>query len=177
MLRNFCKGFTFDQVVRTARLARESGISSAWFFMLGGPGETPETVEQTVSFAEEYLAHERFLTIFFTGVRILPRTKLARQAVEEGYISPDNDLFEPVFYFSREVSEDFILRRINKAIARYPNMVHTAEDGQSLPRKIFHKALYLTRKAPPFWRFLPAYLSLPPFPTLRRHFPLYGAKA
>lgn len=42
MLRSLRKGFTVERVHERARRARESGIASAWFFMLGGPGETRE---------------------------------------------------------------------------------------------------------------------------------------
>jgi radical SAM superfamily enzyme YgiQ (UPF0313 family) len=176
MLRNLCKGFTRDHVVRTARWVRAADLTASWFFMLGGPGETPETVEETVAFAEEHLSWKRFLTIFFTGIRILPGTELAQYAVVEGQLDPANDLFEPAFYFSSQVSEDFILQRINRAIARCPNMVHTAEDGQSIIRNIFHRVLYQLGAAPPFWRFLPAYLRTPPLPTLRKYFPSVGTK-
>ena len=176
MLRNLRKGFTRDHVVRTARWVRAADLAASWFFMLGGPGETPETVEETVTFVEEHLNWKRFLTIFFTGIRILPGTELARYAVAEGRLDPDDDLFEPVFYFSPQVSEDFILQRINRAIARYPNVVHTAEDGQSIIRSIFHRVLYLSGAAPPYWRFLPVYLRIPPLPTLRKHFPSFGTR-
>ena len=170
MLRSLDKGFTVEHVRRTARLAWESGIATTWFFMLGGPAETPETVEETMSFVEEHLARPGFQSIFMTGVRILPGTDLARRAVAEGVLSPERDLAEPVFYLSPHVREDWILARITRAMERNPGIVHAAEEGQSTLEQIFYRALRVLGVAPPGWRFLPALLRFPPVRALRlRH--------
>lgn len=168
MLKNLRKGFTVDHVRRTARLAKESGIRCTWFFLLGGPGETNETVEETVSFVEQNLNSSRFLTILMTGIRILPGTDLAGQAMAEKYLPGDADLCDSFFYCSKEVDEGWVLQRINQAIARCPTVVHGAEQPQGSPfEKVFNRALYWLRVAPPYWRFLPTFLSIPPLPALR----------
>ena len=170
MLQNLCKGFTVDDVARTAELARESRIHTTWFFLLGGPGETQETVEQTVSFVEKNLNWPRSLTIFMTGLRILAGTTLAQRAVESGYVPADRDLTDPAFYFSPQVSERWVLDRINRAIAICPAIVHGAEESGSPYERLFYKALHYLGVAPPYWRFLPMFLRTPPLPYLRaRH--------
>ena len=170
MLRNLRKGFNLAHVRQTVELARESGIQCTWFFLLGGPGETRETVEETISFAEANLNSKQFLTIFLTGIRLLPGTPLTQQAIAEKYISPDRDLCEPVFYFSRDVEEAWVLQRINQAIAHCPTVVHGAEQTGSSLERAFNRALYWLGVAPPFYRFLPVFLRLPPLPALRaRH--------
>ena len=167
MLHNLRKGFGVGQVRRTAQLARESGIRCTWFFLLGGPGETRETVEETVSFVETHLNWKRFLTVFMTGIRILPGTDLAQRAVAENYIAADHDLCEPVFYFSPDVDEQWALERINQAIARCPTIVHGAEENGSPLERAFNQALYWLGVAPPYYRFLPTFLRIPPLPALR----------
>ncbi len=167
MLASLRKGFGVDQVRRTARLARESGIRCTWFFLLGGPGETHETVEETVSFVEEHLNWKRFLTIFMTGIRILPGTDLARQAVAENYLAAGRDLCEPIFYLSPAMDEQWVLDRINRAIRRCPAIVHGAEENGSWLERVFNRSLYWLRVAPPYYRFLPVFLRLPPLPALR----------
>lgn len=171
MLRNLRKGFTMEHVHRCLRLARESGISCFWFFMLGGPGETPATVDETVSFVEQNLTWKGCLSLFMTGVRILPGTELARQALEEGALAPDTDLFDPRFYLSPQVSEEWVLRRINAAISRHSNIVHAAEEGRSVLERVMRRALNAAGIPPPYWRFLPDLLSFSPLRLLRRHFP------
>jgi radical SAM superfamily enzyme YgiQ (UPF0313 family) len=167
MLHNLRKGFDLAQVRQTVELARESGIQCTWFFLLGGPGETRETVEETVSFVEANLNSKKFLTIFLTGMRLLPGTPLTQKAIAENYISPDHDLCEPVFYFSPQVDEQWVLQRINRAIARCPTVVHGAEQSGSSLERGFNHVLYWLGVAPPFYRFLPTFLRLPPLPALR----------
>jgi len=167
MLANLRKGFTTKHILKAAELARKSNIRSTWFFLLGGPGETEETAEQTVSFVEQHLNWNRCLTIFMTGIRILPGTDLAKYAVAEGLLSPDSDLVESTFYFSPQLSEQWVLDRINRAISKCPTIVHGAEETGSVAERFFNSALHWLGVAPPYWRFLPTFLSIPPLPFLR----------
>ncbi len=174
MLRSLRKGFSLEHVLRSARLSRESKLHSIWFFMLGGPGETRETVEETISFIERELASRRSLVVVFTGIRILPGTELAREAIDRGHIPAGTDLSRPVFYQSPLVGETSILDRINIAIGRCPNIVHAAEELQKEYASIVHLAFYLARVAPPFWRFLPYFIWLAPVRSRRRRRPTVG---
>ncbi|MDJ0807027.1 MAG: radical SAM protein [Gammaproteobacteria bacterium] len=162
VLEQMRKGFTQDDVRRCAELVRESGIPSMWFFMLGSRGETRETANETVSFVEQHLNWKNCLPMFTTGIRILPGTELAGQARSDGYLRPDQDLAESIFYFSPQVSEGWLLRRVNKAIAKCPTVVHAAEDPSSsaVGGRIF-SLMHLFGIAPPYWRFIPKFLSIP----------------
>ena len=156
------KGFTRDDAVRCAELVRKSGITSMWFFMLGAPGETKATAEETVSFAEQHLNWRACLPMFTTGIRILPGTELAVQAKEQGYIPADQDLVESVFYFSPEISETWLLQRVDKAVAVCPNVVHAAEDPSGKPAaQRVYALMHMLGFSPPYWRYLPRFLSLP----------------
>jgi len=171
MLENLHKGFRMEDVRRTAALVRESGIASAWFFLMGGPGETPATVEETVAFAERELSFRRCSTVFMTGIRVLPGTPLALAGRAAGWLPREEDLTEPVFYFSPDVSEKLILERINAAIRVNPCIVHAAEEGGSLWERIFDSSLYALGFAPPYIRFLSVLLRFPPMAAVRARFP------
>jgi len=155
------KGFTKDDISRCASLVRESGIPSMWFFMLGAPGETRDTADETIRFAEENLNWRGCLPMFTTGIRILPGTELASQARASGYIKPDQGLADSVFYFSPEVSEEWLLRRVDQAVASCPTVVHAAEDPSSsvVGGRVF-RLMHMAGIAPPYWRFIPGFLSL-----------------
>jgi radical SAM superfamily enzyme YgiQ (UPF0313 family) len=162
VLAGMRKGFGRDEVIRAAELIRAARIPSLWFFMLGAPGETEATAEETISFAEEHLSFPDCLPVFTTGVRILPGTQLAEQAIAEGYLEPEQDLTASLFYFSPQVSEQRLLARVNRAIARCPAVVHAAEDpASSLPGRVASRLLHLFGAAPPYWRFYPRFLALP----------------
>lgn len=172
MLRNLDKGFDMRDVYHTARLARASGLHSTWFFMLGGPGETRASVNATLRFVEAELRHPKILSVFMTGIRMLPGTRLAQAHATAGA-----DLAQPVFYFSQQVSEAWMLRRVNQAIRNQSNIVHAAEEGGSVLERALHHALYWLGVAPPYWRFLPRFLSFPPLHALRRNNPSVRARS
>lgn len=95
------KGFVFEQVLATNRLAVEAEIPCAHFVMLGGPDENRQTLAQGFANLEKL---EKSLIFAFAGIRILPGTSLAERAVAEGVIAPDLPLLEPVFYTSPELA-------------------------------------------------------------------------
>ncbi|MBK7474062.1 MAG: cobalamin-dependent protein [Betaproteobacteria bacterium] len=94
MLENYRKGFTMADVETTLERVKASGLKSMWFFMLGAPGETMATCAESIGFARDRLAGRRFLSVCVTGIRVLPATELARQAVASGYLTADADLAE-----------------------------------------------------------------------------------
>jgi len=176
MLERLGKGFSVDHVQRTIEAARASGMVSLWFFMLGAPGETQATVEESLSFAERWLDWEGCLVILFAGVRVLPGTEVARIARAEGQIADDDDLVEPRFYFSRDVDERWLVERIRRAVVRRANIVHAAEEDASLQR-VMNSVLSGIGVAPPHWRFLPRVLDAFPLRQLRRLRPDFGRAA
>jgi radical SAM superfamily enzyme YgiQ (UPF0313 family) len=171
VLDRFHKGFGRDAVERTAERIRRSRMACAWFFLLGGPGETEATVAETLDFIERRLDWERCLTIIFTGIRIHPGTALARDEEAAGRLAAGADLSRPVFYFSPEVRESWMLERINQTIARRPNVVHAGEGSPSTWQLLLERFLYGCGAAPPYWRFVPRYLAWPPIRALRQRFP------
>lgn len=174
MLDSLKKGFSMREVERCAELTRQSGLTSLWCFMLGAPGETAETCDETLRFAETRLTGRRFLSVFFTGIRMLPGTELAKQAIAEGYISADTDLSNGVFYHSPLVSEQAMIDRINQGVRHNPCIVHAAEGAITDRQRRVYGWLDRLGVPAPYWRFQPAFLSFPPMHYLRMKCP-YGA--
>jgi radical SAM superfamily enzyme YgiQ (UPF0313 family) len=168
ILRRLGKGFGVADIRRTVDAARASVMASMWFFLLGGPGETRETVEETVAFVERHLDWPGCIVLFMTGLRVLPGTALAEETVREGAVAADCDLARPTFYLSPAVDEAWALGRINQAMRRCPAIVHAAEEGLSTSERLMDRTLAALGVAPPYWRFLPVMLRVPPLPALRR---------
>jgi magnesium-protoporphyrin IX monomethyl ester (oxidative) cyclase len=53
ILRNINKGITLDKVKKVFTITKRVGIDIQGFFMIGNPGETPETVRKTIDFAKK----------------------------------------------------------------------------------------------------------------------------
>jgi radical SAM superfamily enzyme YgiQ (UPF0313 family) len=52
ILNNLRKKITIEQIKSAIEATRKAGIQSVGYFMLGSPGETPETIRQTIDFAK-----------------------------------------------------------------------------------------------------------------------------
>ncbi len=100
ILTSLNKRFTVDEVGRVASGFAAAGIDRMGFLMLGVPGETPESLIESLEVADSLGLSILKITI---GVRIYPHTPLARQAVAEGVIAADDDLLEPRFYLAPAV--------------------------------------------------------------------------
>jgi hypothetical protein len=72
------------------------------FLLLGGPGETRESVEESLVFADSLKLDALKVT---AGVRIYPHTPLSEKAIEEGVISSQDDLLFPRFYMARGLED------------------------------------------------------------------------
>jgi len=95
ILKAMNKRFKPQDVKRISELIARHGIGQMGFLMLGGPGETRETVMESFTFAASLPLDSLKIT---QGIRIYPYTKLAQRAVQEGFISPQDDLLKPTFY-------------------------------------------------------------------------------
>jgi len=108
MIRNLRKGFTVEDIRRTARLLREFDLPAMWFFLFGGPGETPDTVAESHDFIRQHISDED-MVLMLAGMRIYPHTPLEKIALKEGVIPPGASLLKPSrYYFSRETPPDVL---------------------------------------------------------------------
>jgi radical SAM superfamily enzyme YgiQ (UPF0313 family) len=119
ILRNLGKGFTRQRVEQTLNGLTKAGLEYGCFLLLGGPGETPETVRESVTFLERY---SPFMVNLTVGIRIYPDTPLHRLALAEGVVSPSDNLLWPYFYLSPAVS-DWIWDYLQEVRQRHPNWI------------------------------------------------------
>jgi radical SAM superfamily enzyme YgiQ (UPF0313 family) len=108
MLTSLNKRFNSEEVRMVARMFADAGICRRGFLLLGGPGETQESVEESLAFADSLNLDALKVTV---GVRIYPETPLASTALAEGMIGPDDDLLLPRFYLSPRL-RDWLPERI-----------------------------------------------------------------
>jgi radical SAM superfamily enzyme YgiQ (UPF0313 family) len=95
ILRNMNKKFGLETIRRTSELLADYGIARMGFLLLGGPGESKGSVEESFTFVDSLDLDAVKVTL---GIRIYPGTALANQAVAEGVIASENDLLHPKFY-------------------------------------------------------------------------------
>jgi len=167
VLERMQKGFRREAVSRLATWLPRNGIPAVWVFLVGSPGETPDTVAETFDFIDREIPR-RDLVYVTHGVRVYPQTGLERQLRAEGLIRPDANLLEPFFYLSPDLPRDWYLERLSSFARQHPNVVHSFEAQQPIVEKLTRACMYLPLPKPR-WRVLP-YLRgvVDPFRGMRR---------
>jgi len=92
--------YGFQDIRRCCADLRSAELNFGFLMFFGGPGETKETVEESLAFIDEM---DPLMVGGEIGMRIYPNTPLAELALEEGVISEEQDLYEPAFYVAGEV--------------------------------------------------------------------------
>jgi radical SAM superfamily enzyme YgiQ (UPF0313 family) len=91
------KRFLPEDVRAAVALLKAHRIRCMGFLLLGGPGETRESVEASLEFAASLGLDALRVTV---GLRIYPGTPLARRAIADGVIASEEDLLQPRFYLA-----------------------------------------------------------------------------
>jgi hopanoid biosynthesis associated radical SAM protein HpnJ len=86
ILTNIKKGVRVERARQFAKDCRDLGITIHGTFIVGLPGETAETIQETIRFAREINPH----TIQVSIAAPYPGTALYRQAQEEGWLPADD---------------------------------------------------------------------------------------
>jgi radical SAM superfamily enzyme YgiQ (UPF0313 family) len=119
VLKAMNKRFRLEDVAQACSLLKRYGIRQMGFLLLGGPGETRKSVEESLSFADFLDLESMRVTV---GIRIYPGTALAEQARREGVIATDDDLFTPKFYVTPGL-EDEIREAVERYAAKRPQWI------------------------------------------------------
>ena len=158
VLQQLEKGFTAAKAREVAERVEKMGIRALWIFLVGGPGETPQTLEETLQFAEWRL--NRGDAVYLTvGLRIYPGTTLQRIAIAEGVLSSEDTLLDPTFYFSPTLSFDPAVARIKQFARKHPRFMFSA-DSRSPILPWLTRAASVMRLPKPHWQYMGIFQSL-----------------
>lgn len=103
MLVSMAKGFSQADIEQASKCYRHAGIATSFQLLLGGPGETRETLKETLTFMETIPQPDNVLTIF--GIRIYPDAPLYAIAKEEDIVfqGKRGNYLSPTFYLSHNL--------------------------------------------------------------------------
>ncbi len=146
------KGFTAAKAREVAERVERAGIRALWIFLVGGPGETDATLEETLSFAAWRL--RRGDAVYLTvGLRIYPGTTLHRIALAEGVVGASDTLLSPSFYFSPALRFESAIARLRRFAADHPRFMFSA-DSRSAILPFLTRAASVLHLPRPHWRYM-----------------------
>ena len=148
VLKTYDKPFERSNVLWAHGAAVEAGLHVAHYFLFGGPGETPDTLETTLSHIDKLKKSVLFL---FCGMRIYPHTVLFEHAVKKGQINRSQDLMAPVYYQSADIGRERIIERLKAKANNRINWVigSGGDETGELLRRMYGKGY-----SGPLWEFL-----------------------
>jgi hopanoid biosynthesis associated radical SAM protein HpnJ len=125
ILHNIKKGMRLEVARRFTQDCHELGIKIHGTFILGLPGETTETIRETIRFATDINPH----TIQVSLAAPYPGTFLYKQAVENGWLDADN----------AELVDD---HGVQIAPLHYPHLSHTEifDSVETFYRRFYFRA-------------------------------------
>jgi len=142
-LENYGKQFSVADVIKVSDYCLELRIFYAHYLIIGGYGETEETIEETI---RNSVNIQRTVYFPYFGMRIYPGTKLHQLSIQDGIISEDDDLIIPKYY----ISNNFDVNKFKeKAIATGKRWLFPDEELSDIMLKIRAKE----RKGP-LWEYL-----------------------
>jgi radical SAM superfamily enzyme YgiQ (UPF0313 family) len=151
VLAGLGKQYRSDDVHRAAETVSRCSLPCVWIFMFGGPGETPDTVRETLRFAGEKVRPSDVVFMNF-GIRIYPGTELERIARDEGVLQVAGvEMLKPVFYLSPQVNREWLAAELDRFLANHPGAV--GPRSLALPfLPLVQRIGYRCGVRPPLWK-------------------------
>jgi radical SAM superfamily enzyme YgiQ (UPF0313 family) len=106
-------------ITRISGMFGDQGIRRMGFLLLGGPGETRDTVLRSLDFVRRLQPEMMRITV---GIRIYPHTAMERIARAEGVVPPGDALLQPRFYLRKELTP-WLQKTVRALAAEHPNWI------------------------------------------------------
>jgi radical SAM superfamily enzyme YgiQ (UPF0313 family) len=157
MLESYQKTYRREALFAAADQLEAHGMIALWVFLLGGPGETSETVAETLSFIEERLRPPNAVYIT-SGIRIYDGSPIADDAAAGAFAKEDlrrrAELPELDFFYSHATPPDWLEARLRSFQASHPHVMLSCEGHHAATRLALRVMNHLPFRKP-YWQYIP----------------------
>ena len=147
--KNFCK----SQVLRAGELLRAKGIPVTWYLLVGGPGETTQTLAETFATMDQAAGMWDLVNIG-VGVRVYNGSPIAKALRDQHPSVTQDNFLSPVAYEPEALSLDKVKALTKQAALMRTNYFMYDED-ETIPVAVLALGSWLMQTfAPrqPIWR-------------------------
>ncbi|MFC1823929.1 B12-binding domain-containing radical SAM protein [Thermodesulfobacteriota bacterium] len=123
------KNFRQEDVLKAGKLLNQANIPTTWYLLLGAPGETEDTLHETLETIGK-AASPWDLVVIGIGIRVYkgaPVTKTLQASIREGI---SDNFLRPVFFEPEAIDMETIKAITKRAYHRYPNFLMYSENSQ-----------------------------------------------
>lgn len=154
MLSSYAKGFDIKKLINTAQLVKNCGIKTLWVFLIGGPKENKETVEETLTFIDAYILKSDVVYIT-SGIRIYPGSPIDIQKQKGMYdqesLAKETSI-NASFYQSSSISKNNLREMLINFRDTHPNIIFSDEGHDSLTSYALRIMMFLNIPKP-YWQY------------------------
>lgn len=157
MLASYKKNYRRDKLFAAAESLQRHDIRALWVFLLGGPGETHDTVEQTLSFIAQSVPSPNAVYIT-SGIRIYPGSPMGDE-LDRGRLSVESlrrrvEHADVPFYYSEQTQPAWLEARLRKFQRAHPQVMLSCEGHARLTQAALSVMQYLPLRKP-YWQYIP----------------------
>jgi radical SAM superfamily enzyme YgiQ (UPF0313 family) len=158
MLASYQKNYRRDKLFAAAEALPRHDIRALWVFLVGGPGETPETVEQTLSFIAQSVPSPNAIYIT-SGIRIYPGSPIGDE-LDRGRLSAESlrrrvEHADVPFFYSEHTPPAWLEARLRKFQHSHPQVMLSCEGHAWITQAALSVMQYLPLRKP-YWQYIPA---------------------
>ena len=158
MLASYQKNYRRSRLYEAADLLEKNDIIGLWVFLIGGPGESEQTVEETLSFIEERV-HSPHAVYITSGIRVYPGSPIADDADAGLFAKEDlrrrTDLPGLDFFYSNATPPEWLEARLRRFQAKHPHVMLSCEGHSTLTQVALRVMNHLPFRKP-YWQYIPA---------------------
>ncbi|MES2469569.1 MAG: radical SAM protein [Verrucomicrobiota bacterium] len=158
MLASYKKNYRRGELHTAADLLAKHDIKALWVFLLGGPGETPATVGESLGFIEERVRspHAVYIT---SGIRIYAGSPIADDADSGLFVKEDlrqrSELPGLEFFYSHDTPPEWLEPRLRSFQQQQPHVMLSCEGHSTVTQAAMRVMNYLPFRKP-YWQYIPA---------------------
>jgi radical SAM superfamily enzyme YgiQ (UPF0313 family) len=157
MLVSYQKNYRRSVLDTAAAQLQRHDIRALWVFLLGGPGETPETVEQTLAFIAASVPSPNAVYITL-GVRVYPGSPMGddfdRGRLGVGSLRYHADHQDVPFYYSNQTPPAWLEARLRRFQREHPQVMLSSEGHDWLTQAALSVMNFLPVRKP-YWQYIP----------------------
>lgn len=158
MLASYQKNYRRDRLFAAAAALQRHDIRALWVFLLGGPGETPETVGQTLSFISDRVPPPNAVYIT-SGIRIYPGSPIGDdldlRRLDYESLRRRAEHPEVPFFYSSQTPPDWLETRLKLFQHSHPHVMLSCEAHAWLTQAALSVMQCLPVRKP-YWQYIPA---------------------
>jgi hypothetical protein len=155
MIRGYGKRLSRRDLERAALALRGTRFSVLWYFLIGGPGETNQTLQESLAFVVDHLRPGTrppcHMAWFMLGVRVYPGTALWHTAVAQG-VAAAADPTRPFWYCSADLHLPLAVRQLLDAAAKVDEVLLGLDERLLGSSPVWTPVTSKLPIAKPYWR-------------------------